>query len=160
MKPKKKDLVIYEVLVRDFDANRSYQDLINKIDYFKNLKINAIQLMPVMEFEGNESWGYNTVYHMAPDKRYGPPAKLKEFIDLCHQNGIAVILDLALNHVFGRSPLVRMWMTDADGDGWADTVATTTENPYINQYATHAYGVGSDLNHFREPDNMTNTSVS
>ncbi len=159
VKPKKKDLVIYEVLVRDFDANRSYQDLINKIDYFKNLKINAIQLMPVMEFEGNESWGYNTVYHMAPDKRYGPPAKLKEFIDLCHQNGIAVILDLALNHVFGRSPLVRMWMTDADGDGWADTVATTTENPYINQYATHAYGVGSDLNHFREPDNMTNTYV-
>jgi 1,4-alpha-glucan branching enzyme len=44
-------------LVRDFDANRSYQDLINKIDYFKNLKINAIELMPVMEFEGNESWG-------------------------------------------------------------------------------------------------------
>lgn len=159
VKPKKKDLVIYEVLVRDFDANRSYQDLINKIDYFKNLKINAIQLMPVMEFEGNESWGYNTVYHMAPDKRYGPPAKLKEFIDLCHQNGIAVILDLALNHVFGRSPLVRMWMNDADGDGWADTVATTTENPYVNQYATHAYSVGSDLNHFREPDNMTNTYV-
>jgi 1,4-alpha-glucan branching enzyme len=159
VKPKKKDLVIYEALVRDFDANRSYQDLINKIDYFKNLKINAIQLMPVMEFEGNLSWGYNSVFHMAPDKRYGPPAKLKEFIDLCHQNGIAVILDLALNHVFGRSPLVRMWMLDADGDGWADSVSTSTENPYINQYATHAYGVGSDLNHFREPDNLTNTYV-
>lgn len=159
VKPKKKDLVIYEALVRDFDANRTYQDLINKIDYFKNLKINAIQLMPVMEFEGNLSWGYNSVYHMAPDKRYGPPAKLKEFIDLCHQNGIAVILDLALNHVFGRSPLVRMWMLDADGDGWADSVATSTENPYINQTATHSYGVGSDLNHFREPDNLTNTYV-
>jgi 1,4-alpha-glucan branching enzyme len=159
VKPKKKDLVIYEALVRDFDANRTYQDLINRIDYFKNLKINAIQLMPVMEFEGNLSWGYNTVFHMALDKRYGPPAKLKEFVDLCHQNGIAVILDLALNHVFGRSPLVRMWMLDADGDGWGDSVATSTENPYINQYATHAYGVGSDLNHFREPDNLTNTYV-
>lgn len=160
VKPKKKDLVIYEVLIRDFDANRTYQDLINKIDYFKNLKINAIQLMPVMEFEGNMSWGYNTVFHMAPDKRYGPPSKLKEFIDLCHQNGIAVILDVALNHVFGRSPLVRMWMQDANGDGWGDSVATTTENPYINQTATHAYGVGSDLNHFREPDNLTNTYVT
>ncbi|WP_282786747.1 alpha-amylase family glycosyl hydrolase [Flavobacterium croceum] len=162
VKPKKKDLVIYEVLIRDFDANRTYQDLINKIDYFKNLKINAIQLMPVMEFEGNMSWGYNTVFHMAPDKRYGPSSKLKEFIDLCHQNGIAVILDVALNHVFGRSPLVRMWMQDANGDGWGDSVATTTENPYINQTATHAYGVGSDLNHFRESGpglNMTNTYV-
>lgn len=65
VKPSKKDLVIYEVLVRDFDANKTYQNLIDRIDYFKNLKINAIQLMPVMEFEGNESWGYNTVYHLA-----------------------------------------------------------------------------------------------
>ena len=150
VKPKKKDLVIYEALIRDFDAKKTYQDLIDKIDYFKNLKINAIQLMPVMEFEGNESWGYNTVFHMAPDKRYGPPAKLKEFIDLCHQNGIAVILDIALNHVFGRSPLERMWMLDTDGDGWADGTGfrTSTQNPYINQTATHAYGVGSDINHF------------
>lgn len=159
VKPKKKDLVIYEVLVRDFDANRTYQDLINKMDYFVNLKINTIQLMPVMEFEGNLSWGYNTVFHMAPDKRYGPPNKLKEFIDLCHQNGIAVILDVALNHVYGRSPLERMWMLDADNDGWANNTGyrVSSENPYINQEAMHSYSVGSDLNHFREPDNLTNT---
>lgn len=159
VKPKKKDLVIYEVLIRDFDGNRSYQDLINKMDYFKNLNINAIQLMPVMEFEGNMSWGYNTVFHMAPDKRYGSPAKLKEFIDLCHQNGIAVILDLALNHVFGRSPLERMWMLDTDNDGWANGSGfrVSAENPYCNQDAMHSYNVGTDLNHFREPDNLTNT---
>ncbi len=155
VKPKKKDLVIYEVLVRDFDANRTYQDMIDKFDYFKNLKVNAIQLMPVMEFEGNLSWGYNTVYHLALDKRYGPPAKLKEFIDLCHQNGMAVILDIALNHVFGRSPLERMWMTDTDNDGWGNGI--TAENPYCNQVAQHSYNVGSDLNHYREPDNLTNT---
>ena len=151
VKPKKKDLTIYEVLVRDFDADRTYQNLINRIDYFKNLKVNAIQLMPVMEFEGNMSWGYNTSYHMALDKRYGSPAKLKEFIDLCHQNGIAVILDIALNHVFGRSPLERMWMLDTDNDGWANGTGfkTSTENPYINQEARHSYSVGSDINHFR-----------
>ncbi|WP_284652785.1 alpha-amylase family glycosyl hydrolase [Flavobacterium terrisoli] len=151
VKPKKKDLSIYEVLIRDFDANRTYQDLINRIDYFRNLKINAIQLMPVMEFEGNMSWGYNTVYHMALDKRYGSPAKLKELIDLCHQNGIAVILDIALNHVFGRSALERMWMLDSDNDGWANGTGfrTSTENPYINQEARHSYSVGSDINHFR-----------
>lgn len=160
VKPNIKDLTIYEALVRDFDADRTYQDMIDRLDYFKNLGINAIQLMPVMEFEGNESWGYNTAFHLALDKRYGPPAKLKEFVDVCHQNGIAVILDLALNHVFGRSPLVRMWMLDADGDGWGDATSTTTENPYINQNARHAYSVGSDLNHFRETGpggNLTNT---
>lgn len=157
VKPAIKDLVIYEVLVRDFDANRTYQNLIDRIDYFKNLNINAIQLMPVMEFEGNESWGYNTVFHMALDKRYGSAAKLKEFVDLCHQNGIAVILDVALNHVFGRSPLERMWMFDTDNDGWANGV--TPENPYANTAARHSYNVGTDLNHFREGDNLTNTYV-
>jgi glycosidase len=144
-KPKKEDLVVYEVLIRDFDGNRNFQDLINRIDYFKNLKINAIELMPVMEYEGNESWGYNTAFHMALDKYYGPGSKLKEFIDLCHQNGIAVILDVALNHAFGRNPMVRMWMKDPDGDGWDNGPAA--DSPYFNQVATHSYGVGSDFNH-------------
>ena len=144
VKPNKDNLVVYEVLVRDFDSDRNYQDLIDKIDYFKNLKINAIQLMPVMEYEGNESWGYNTSFHMALDKYYGTANKFKEFIDLCHQNGIAVILDVALNHAFGRNPMVRMWMKDADGDGWGDPAA---DNPYFNEFAKHSYNVGSDFNH-------------
>lgn len=144
VKPLKDNLVVYEVLVRDFDANRSYQNLIDRIDYFKNLKINAIELMPVMEFDGNESWGYNTSFHMALDKAYGTSAKLKEFIDLCHQNGIAIILDVALNHAFGRNPMDRMWMNDPDGDGWGNPAS---DNPYFNVTATHSYSVGNDFNH-------------
>jgi glycosidase len=144
VKPSKDNLVVYEVLIRDFDANRNFQTLIDRIDYFKNLKVNAIQLMPVMEFEGNESWGYNTAFHLALDKFYGTKAKLQEFVDLCHQNGIAVILDVALNHAFGRNPMVRMWMKDADGDGWGDPAS---DNPYFNETARHSYGVGSDFNH-------------
>ena len=144
VKPEKDKLVVYEVLVRDFDANRNYQDLINRIDYFKNLKINAIELLPVMEFEGNESWGYNTSFHMALDKFYGPSTKLKELIDLCHQNGIAVILDVALNHAFRRNPMIRMWMNDPDGDGYG---SPTSENPYFNTVAKHSYSVGEDFNH-------------
>ena len=143
-KPAKEKLVVYEVLVRDFDAARNYQSLIDKIDYFKNLKINAIELMPVMEFEGNESWGYNTSFHMALDKFYGSSDKLKELIDVCHQNGIAVILDVALNHAFGRNPMVRMWMNDPDGDGFG---SPTAENPYFNMVAKHTYSVGEDFNH-------------
>ncbi|QOG02785.1 alpha-amylase family glycosyl hydrolase [Flavobacterium sp. MDT1-60] len=143
-KPEKDKLVVYEVLVRDFDAARNYQSLIDRISYFKTLKINAIELMPVMEFEGNESWGYNTSFHMALDKFYGTSDKLKELIDLCHQNGIAVILDVALNHAFGRNPMVRMWMNDPDGDGFG---SPTTENPYFNTVAKHSYSVGEDFNH-------------
>jgi len=143
-KPKKEDLIVYEVLVRDFDANRNYQDLIDKIDYFKDLNINAIHLMPVMEFEGNESWGYNTSFHMALDKFYGSEDKLKEFIDKCHQNGIAIILDVVLNHAFGRNPLVRMWMNDPENDGWGGPSA---ENPYFNETPKHSYNVGDDFNH-------------
>lgn len=143
-KPKKEDLVVYEVLVRDFGSNRNFQDLIDKIDYFKNLKINAIELMPIMEFEGNESWGYNTAFHLALDKFYGTSDKFKEFVDLCHQNGIAVILDVALNHAFGRNPMVRMWMKDPSGSGWGDP---SSENPYFNEVAKHSYSVGSDFNH-------------
>jgi glycosidase len=143
-KPKKEDLIVYEVLIRDFDETRSFQGLINRINYFKNLKVNAIQLMPVMEFEGNESWGYNSVFHMALDKFYGPKEKMKEFVDLCHQNGIAVILDVALNHAFGRNPMNRMWMNDPDGDGWG---GPASDSPYFNMVATHSYSVGNDFNH-------------
>jgi 1,4-alpha-glucan branching enzyme len=142
--PKEEDLIVYEVLIRDFDADRNYQDLIDRIDYFKNLNINAIQLMPVMEYEGNESWGYNTSFHMALDKFYGTETKFKEFIDVCHQNDIAVILDVALNHAFGRNPMVRMWMNDPDGDGWG---GPSSDNPYFNQVPLHSYNVGSDFNH-------------
>ena len=143
-KPNKDKLVVYELLIRDFDADRNYQDVIDRIQYFKNLGINAIQLMPIMEFEGNESWGYNTAFHMALDKFYGTPEKLKELIDLCHQNGIAIILDIAFNHAFGRNPMVRMWMNDPDGDGWG---GPASDNPYFNTTARHSYSVGEDFNH-------------
>ena len=143
-KPNKDKLVIYELLIRDFDANRNYQDVINRIQYFKDLGINAIQLMPIMEFEGNESWGYNTAFHMALDKFYGTPEKFKELVDLCHQNGIAVILDIAFNHAFGRNPMIRMWMNDPDGDGWG---GPASDNPYFNTTAKHSYSVGDDFNH-------------
>ena len=143
-KPNEEDLIIYEVLIRDFDSDRTFQDLIDRIEYFKGLNINAIELMPVMEYEGNESWGYNTAFHMSVDKFYGPEEKLKEFIDLCHQNGIAVIFDLVMNHVMGRSPMNRMWMNDPDENGWGEP---SEENPYFNEIATHSYGLGNDFNH-------------
>ena len=143
-KPAKENLIVYELLVRDFTTEKTWQSLIDKISYLKSLNINAVELMPVMEFDGNSSWGYNTGFHYALDKAYGTPEKFKEFIDVCHENGIAVILDIALNHATGRSPIERMWMADPDDDGYGDPAAN---NPYFNQVAKHSYSVFNDLNH-------------
>ena len=76
--------------------------------------------MPVNEFEGNNSWGYNPSFYFAPDKNYGTKAQLKAFIDECHQRGIAVIMDIALNHSFGENPQVQMYFNSAVGE-WGTT---------------------------------------
>ena len=143
-KPAKDNLIVYELLVRDFTVEQNWQSMIDKIPYLKSLKINAVELMPVMEFEGNNSWGYNPSFHFALDKAYGTSDKFKEFIDKCHQNGIAVILDIALNHATQRNPLVRLWNNDPDGDGYG---APNSSNPYFNTVAKHAYNVNEDMNH-------------
>ncbi|MDP5077633.1 MAG: alpha-amylase, partial [Nonlabens sp.] len=70
-KPNKENLVIYELLVRDFSEGDSYQEIINRIDYLDELGVNAVKLMPLNEFEGTDSWGYNPKFHGALDKAYG-----------------------------------------------------------------------------------------
>ncbi len=138
--PDNDKLVIYELLVRDFIADHSYSTLIDTLDYIANLGVNAIEFMPVNEFEGNESWGYNPSFHLALDKYYGPPEEFKRFVDEAHKRGIAVILDVVLNHAFGQSPLVRLWNTGEFG-------SPTAENPYLNTSARHPFNVGYDFNH-------------
>ena len=101
--PAKENLVIYELLLRDFLADHSYRSLIDTLDYLADLGINAIELMPIQEFEANISWGYNPSYHFAVDKYYGTREELKTFIDAAHAKGIAVILDVVYNHVFGKA---------------------------------------------------------
>ena len=139
-RPQNADLVVYELLVRDFVAKHSYQALIDTINYLKSMNVNAIELMPVSEFDGNDSWGYNPDFHNALDKYYGSPDKFKEFIDLCHQNGIAVIMDVVFNHITGNSPLAQMYWNSAAGKPAAD-------NPWLNVNAPHPYSVFNDFNH-------------
>lgn len=81
-KPDVNHLVIYELHIRDFLASHSYKDLIDTISYLKRLGINAIELMPVSEFEGNDSWGYNPSFYFAADKYYGPKDQLKNLLKL------------------------------------------------------------------------------
>lgn len=143
-KPKITDLVIYETLVRDITTEHSYQALIDTLSYFKGLGINAIELMPINEFEGNESWGYNPAFYFAPDKYYGTKDDLKEFIDVCHQNGMAVIIDMVLNHSYGLNPMVHMYWDDANGTPAAN-------NPWFNETSPNtAYSWGYDFDHESE----------
>jgi len=139
-RPDKRGLIIYELLLRDFLAAHDWKTLRDTLNYLKNLGINAIELLPFNEFEGNNSWGYNPDFYFAPDKYYGPKNLLKEFVDSCHKKGIAVIMDIALNHSFGLSPYVQLYW-DAANNRPADN------NPWFNPVAKHPYNVGYDMNH-------------
>lgn len=138
------DMIIYELFVRDFTTEHTYQSLIEKIDYLKNLGVNVVELMPINEFEGNSSWGYNPSFYFAPDKYYGTKNDLKQFIDECHGRGIAVLIDLVLNHSYDQSPFVQMYF---DGSN------PTTENPWYNvssNFENPDAQWGNDFNHESE----------
>lgn len=127
-RPAQEKLVVYELLLRDFLTEHSYEALLTKLDYLQDLGINAIELMPVSEFDGNISWGYNPAFHQSLDKYYGSKEDFKAFVDAAHLRGIAVILDVVYNHATGQNPYFRMW-NDCNGcyDG-----TPTPENPFFN----------------------------
>lgn len=139
-KPEKENLMIYELLIRDFTEERTYEAVVSKFDYLQELGINAIELMPVQEFEGNLSWGYNPAFMFAIDKYYGTELDLKTLINEAHKRGIAIILDIVLNHQFGRNSLVRLYNEGLYG-------TPTNDNPWFNTSAKHDFNVGYDMNH-------------
>ncbi len=119
--PEPEDLIIYELLIRDFTENQDIKTVTDTLDYLQRLGVNAIELMPFNEFEGNDSWGYNPSFYFATDKAYGTFNDFKKFVDECHARGIAVIMDMVLNHSYGQSPLVQMYLEDgkpAENNPW------------------------------------------
>lgn len=139
-RPDKKGLLIYELHLRDFIAAHNWNTLKDTLGYLKRLGVNAIEIMPFNEFDGNDSWGYNPTFYFAPDKYYGPKNTLKSFVDSCHKNGIAVIMDIVLNHTIGPSPLARLYWDAANNRPAAN-------NPWYNPVQPHAFGFGDDFNH-------------
>ncbi|MDJ0646166.1 MAG: alpha-amylase family glycosyl hydrolase, partial [Flavobacteriaceae bacterium] len=144
--PAKTDLVIYELLIRDFDQLHSFDAVKARLDYLETLGVNAIEFMPVNEFDGNLSWGYNPSFHMALDKYYGTPTAFKQLIDECHARGMAVIIDVVYNHASGQNPFYRMWNTDNGGYGGQ----ASADSPFFNQTATHSYSVFNDFDHSKQ----------
>jgi len=139
--PAKTDLVIYETLIRDYTAAQTFKSIKDTISYLKRLGINVLELMPVNEFEGNISWGYNPSFFFAPDKYYGPKNELKKLIDECHKNGIAVVIDMVLNHAFGQCVLAQLYWDGANNRPAAN-------NLWFNQTSPNpVYSWGSDFNH-------------
>ena len=133
-RPPQEELVIYELLIRDFNEEKTYASLIDELDYLEGLGINAIELMPVSNFDGNISWGYNPNFHLATEKSYGPAEDLKEFINEAHDRGIAVLLDVVYNHVTERAPFVLLYGANAD-------------NPFLNIPASTPFSVFQQVDH-------------
>jgi 1,4-alpha-glucan branching enzyme len=115
------ELVIYEMHVGTFgrtadDAEEAaiFDEVERQFDHLQRLGINVIQLMPIAEFAGDVSWGYNPAHIFAVESAYGGPRQLKEFVKHAHRRGLGVVLDVVYNH-FGPSDL-DLWQFD----GWSE----------------------------------------
>lgn len=137
------NLLIYELHLRDFTSTSDLNGAMNKLDYLEGLGINAIELMPVQEFDGNDSWGYNPCFFFALDKAYGTKEMYKKFIDECHSREIAVLFDVVYNHATGAHPFARLYWDSKNNK-------TAENNPWFNVDAPHPYSVFHDFNHESE----------
>ena len=144
-RPNKNNLVIYELWVYDYTAKRSIKGVMDRLDYIQNLGVNAIEVMPVSEFEGNYNWGYSPTHYFAFDKAYGSSEMFKQFVDECHKRGIAVIVDMVFNHATGQNPMNKLYPYGTD----------LAQNPWFNVTAPHYDNVYEDWNHgFAPAHNM------
>jgi maltooligosyltrehalose trehalohydrolase len=91
--------VLYELHVGTFAPQGTFEAIIPRIAALRQLGITAIELMPVAQFPGNRNWGYDGVYPYAVQATYGGPLALKELVNACHRNGVAVVLDVVYNHL-------------------------------------------------------------
>jgi maltooligosyltrehalose trehalohydrolase len=91
--------VLYELHVGAFTPQGTFDAIIPRIKELRDLGITAIELMPVAQFPGNHNWGYDGVYPYAVQNSYGGPAALKRLVNTCHQQGMAVVLDVVYNHL-------------------------------------------------------------
>jgi 1,4-alpha-glucan branching enzyme len=117
--PPRNELVIYEMHVGSFnDSNDggpgTFDEIIPKLSYLRDLGINAIEIMPVLEFPMSFSWGYNPSDPFAVESSLGGPHGLQRFVKAAHGLGIAIIMDVVYNH-FGPGDL-DLWRFD----GWSD----------------------------------------
>lgn len=139
--PADRELVIYEMHVADFSggeadplARGKYEHVVEKLDYLVELGINAIELMPLKEYPGDYSWGYNPRYFFAAESSYGTTEGLKKLIDECHARGIRIIIDGIYNHSEASSPL-----TQIDHDYWYHHAPRDPDNNWGPEFNYELY---------------------
>jgi maltooligosyltrehalose trehalohydrolase len=93
------DFVLYELHVGTFTQQGTFDAVIPHLTELKELGITAIELMPVAQFPGNRNWGYDGVFPFAPQNSYGGPEGLKRLVEACHEQSLAIVLDVVYNHI-------------------------------------------------------------
>jgi 1,4-alpha-glucan branching enzyme len=114
--PWRNDVVFYQMHLGTFGGQNppsTFDQAIERLDHIRDLGISAIKLMPVNEFAGGRSWGYNPSDLFAIESDYGGPDAMKRFVQAAHERGLAVVMDVVHNH-YGPSDL-DMWQFD----GWS-----------------------------------------
>ena len=113
--PGNEELVIYELFVGGFSGGEpdskergKFKDVVDKLDYLQKLGINAVELMPIQEYPGDNNWGYNPRHYFAVESSYGSSEDLKHLIDECHGRGMRVLMDCIFNHSDTEAPLTKI----------------------------------------------------
>ena len=91
--------VIYELHVGTFTREGTLVAAIERLDHLVELGVDFVELMPVNAFDGHHNWGYDGVLWYAVQEAYGGPRGYQQFVDACHQRGLAVIQDVVYNHL-------------------------------------------------------------
>lgn len=136
-RPDKNNLVIYEMWVYDYTSKRNFAGVMERLDYIQQLGVNAIEFMPVCEFDGDYNWGYSPNHYFAVDTQYGTPNEFRQLIDSIHARGMAVIMDMVFNHATGNNPQNKLYPYGSE----------LAYNPWFNVTAPHSDNVYEDWNH-------------
>ncbi len=146
------DMIIYELHVGTFTTEGTFEAIISRLDELAKLGINAIELMPIAQFPGERNWGYDGVFPFAVQNSYGTPYSLKNLINICHQKGFAVLLDVVYNHLGPEGnylPQFGPYFTDKYQSNWGKGI--NFDGPYSNnvrKFFIHNALYWLEKNHF------------
>jgi maltooligosyltrehalose trehalohydrolase len=120
-----KDFIIYELHTGTFPPEGTFESIIPRLPYLRDLGISAIEIMPVAEFPGNRNWGYDGSGLYPPQSSYGGPIGLKNLVDACHRHGLAIVMDVVYNHLGPEGnylPEFAPCFTDAHHTPWGKAI--------------------------------------
>jgi maltooligosyltrehalose trehalohydrolase len=120
-----RDAVLYELHVGTFTRGGTFASAVGALDDLVALGITAVEVMPVAQFPGTRNWGYDGVFPFAVQNSYGGPAGFQDFVDACHQRGLAVVLDVVYNHLGPEGnvlPYFAPYLTDRYRTPWGPAI--------------------------------------